>query len=354
MGHVIGCDLHKKFSMFAVLSDDGELVHKRVDHNDRQELRDYLGRFESGTQVAFETTTSWYWFVEEVERAGLKPKLTNAYKAKMMMGNIDKHDKLDATGLAMLLKNGTLPSVWVPPQELRDQRELLRWRMELVRKRISIKNRIHSVLTKYGIRIDTASDIFSKKGKQELWRKVEHLPPHTRTCLKDELKLQEDLEIYQWQVEERLSQILDKTPQTKLLKTIPGIGDILSAVIWFEIGDIRRFPRAKNLASYAGTVPRIHASGGKVRHGRIRKDVNHYLKFAYIEAGNSVVRWKNRYPDRHVTQLYNRIRNKRGHQKAVVAVARHFAEATWWMLNKNETYKQPSRTVHARQSAIGD
>lgn len=343
MSHVIGCDLHKRYSVFTALSDAGEMTQKRVNHtNSRQELREYLRQFEPGTPLAFETMSSWYWFVEEVERAGLKPKLANAYKAKMMMGNVNKHDKLDSEGLVMLLRNGTLPAVWIPPGPLRDQRELLRWRMDLVSKRVGIKNRVHGLLIKHGILIDDVSDIFSKKGKRLLWHAAEGLPPHTKSCLNDELKLVEDLEVYQWQVEARLDKILQQTPQMKLLQSAPGIGEVLAAVIWFEIGDIRRFPGPENLASYAGTTPRIHASGGKIHHGQVRKDVNRYLKYAFVEAANSIVRWRNRYPERHTTKLYNRIRAKKNHPKAVVAVARHLAEASYWMLTKNQEYVDPS------------
>ncbi len=111
-------------------------------------------------------------------------------------------------------------------------------------------------------------------------------------------------------------------------------------VIGLEIGDIRRFKWANRLASYAGTVPRVHASGGKTRLGRTRPDVNHYLKWAYIEAGNSVAVHRKHYPYRHVTQLYTRIRTHRGHAQAVGAVGRHLAEATYWMLTKNESYQE--------------
>jgi transposase len=339
--------------VFAALSDHGELKTTRIEHDRRDLLRAYLGQFEPGTPVAVETMTSWYWLVDEIEGAGLTPKLANAYKAKVMMGNVNKHDKLDAEGLATLLRTGTLPAVWIPPAELRDQRELLRWRMELVRHKVRIKNRVHAVLQKYAIDLDETSDVFNKKGRQLLWGAVEALPVHTRCCLKDEMKLLEDLEIYQWQTEKRLADVLEPRPEVTLLQTMPGIGPILSAVIWFEIGDIGRFTSAERLASYAGVVPRVHASGGKVRHGGTRNDVNHYLKCAYVEAANVIARWRHRHSERHTVNLYERIRAKKGHGKAAVAVARHLAEASYWILVKKEKYKDPSLSVHARQSAPG-
>jgi hypothetical protein len=120
---------------------------------------------------------------------------------------------------------------------------------------------------------------------------------------------------------------------------MPGVGFILSVVILQEIGDIGRFASAERLASYSGVTPRIHASGGKVRYGKLRPDTNHYLKWAFSEAGNSVAVNRNRFPARHVSMLYNRIRQRKNHAKAVGAVARHLAEATYWVLTKGEAYR---------------
>ena len=137
-----------------------------------------------------------------------------------------------------------------------------------------------------------------------------------------------------------MKKLFKETEQHKLLETMLGIGFILAVVILQEVGDIGRFASAERLASYSGVTPRVHASGGKVRYGRLRPDTNHYLKWAFSEAGNSVAVNRNRFPQRHVSQLYNRIRGRKGHAKAVGAVARHLAEATYWILSKNEGYRE--------------
>ena len=117
---------------------------------------------------------------------------------------------------------------------------------------------------------------------------------------------------------------------------------ILAATIWLEIGEVSRFLSAERLASYAGTVPRVHASGGRAHYGRTRPDVNRYLKWAFAEAGNSVaVHWR-RSPERHVSQLYGRLRVRKGHAKAVGAVARHLAEAAFHVLSRQEEYQDPA------------
>jgi len=143
--------------------------------------------------------------------------------------------------------------------------------------------------------------------------------------------------------EKQIGEVIKKTPAIMLLMTLPGVGPVLAIVIALEIGEIERFARAENLASYAGTVPRISESAGRTRYGRVRPDVNRYLKWALVEAANTVVMNQSCWSERHVVRLYRRIRGRRGHAKAVVAVARHLAEASYWVLKRNESYKEPKK-----------
>ena len=142
--------------------------------------------------------------------------------------------------------------------------------------------------------------------------------------------------------EQRLDELVEVTPEMQWLETLPGVGVILAATIALEVGDVRRFASAERLASYAGTTPRVHASGDRVRYGRTRPDVNRYLKWAFAEAGNSVAVNHKHGPERHVSQLYFRLRQRKGHSKAVGAVARHLAEATFYVLSRQEAYRDPT------------
>ena len=123
----------------------------RVEHGSR-ELRDYLSSLEKGTPVAVEASGGWYWFMDELEKAGLDARLVNPLEAKHRMGGKNKTDKLDAQGLAILLRNGTLPEVWIPPAGLRDLRDLMRTRLATRSHTTVFKNRIHAALRRYGTR----------------------------------------------------------------------------------------------------------------------------------------------------------------------------------------------------------
>lgn len=354
MNNYIGCDAHKKYSVFDVSEVSKEKQVVRVEH-EKEEYQDFLKKLPNNSEIAVETIGSWYWMADEMEKQGHTVRLTNAGKAKKMMGQLNKTDKLDAKGLTLLLKNGTLPDVWIPPNELRDQRELPRTRMVFSRIRTKLKNRIHANLAKYNLRIEEVSDIFGKSGRQILEQRIVELPPETLRTTKESLVLLDQIEKQIKELEKRIFEVVKKTEEMKILMTLPGVGPILSIIIALEIGTVSRFARPSSLASYAGVVPRVSQSGAKTYYGKTRSDVNRYLKWALIEAANVVMINQKRWTNRHAAQLYNRIKIRRGHAKAIVAVARHLAEASYWVLQRNEAYKEPvkkeTRFVHSKVSA---
>ncbi|NIS79888.1 MAG: IS110 family transposase, partial [Anaerolineales bacterium] len=286
MNTIIGCDAHRRYSLFAVLDTHTLSVEQtRVNHQPGA-IREFLSDYPEGTPVALETVGNYYWIVDEIERAGCIPLLAHAAKAKVIMGNINKTDKLDAKGLATLVHLGSLPTVWLPPGEIRDERELHRTRMAFSKPRTALKNRIHSTLAKYALNTSDHSDIFVGKGRAWLNRTLKKLPPETGRCLQQELELLDATMEQIAVLEERTLELIQLTPNMQLLKSLPGVGDILAIVIEREIGTVDRFPSAGHLAAYSGVVPKVHSSGGKTRFGRMRKQVNNYLKWAFIEAAN--------------------------------------------------------------------
>ncbi|MHC4606893.1 MAG: IS110 family RNA-guided transposase [Planctomycetota bacterium] len=343
----IAFDSHKRYTLACVeRPEEGEIRETRIEH-DRGALRAFLGTCRRGSDVAVETVGNWYWIVDEIEEAEMTPRLVHARKAKLMMGMINKTDRLDARGLNRLQRNKTLPTVWIPSGELRDRRELPRTRMILVRQRTQLKNRIHATLAKYALAIQGVTDAFGKKGRAMIDERIRQLPPNTRYTVELLLEQLDDAGRKVKMFEERMSQEFSQIEETKLLMTVPGIGFILAVVIGSEVGDVSRFASAAHLASYAGTTPRVHSSGGRTRYGKLRSDVNRYLKWAFTEAANSICINRRHWPDWHMSRLYDRLKKHKGHQKAIGAVARHLAEATYWMLTKKEAYRNPNSKTHS-------
>jgi transposase len=300
--NIIAFDSHKRYTLASVETKDGKLVkEERINHR-RGEIHRFLAKCQRGAPVAVETIGNWYWIVDEIEQAGMQPKLVHARKAKLMLGSINKTDKLDVRGLNKLQRTGTLPTVWIPPGDLRDKRELPRVRMVFGRERTRLKNRVQSVLAKYGLQdnFEDISDIFGKAGRQRLGVYMKQLPRETRYTTRGLLRQLDAVDGEIQRIEKRMQQVFEQTAEMELLQTMPGVGPILAVVILEEVGDVNRFSGPDRLASYSGTTPRVHASGDKVRYGRLRPDVNRYLKWAFSEAGNSIVVNREKYPHRYV------------------------------------------------------
>ena len=348
MKQFIGCDVHKKYSVFVSMDEAGRASRPvRIGHEGDQ-LAMYLESLPAGSPVAIETTGHWYWIFDAIERAGLDPRLTHALAAKRMMVSPNKTDKLDAKGLATLLLNGSLPEVWAPRAEIRDLRGLMRSRLAMRRMGTSLKNRIHAALARYGLPKNWHGDLFGTgtAAAECRRRSIEALPVQSRFATLQELELLCSLEQRVEAVTERIGNSIGKLGWVRRLRTLPGVGEILGPTIYLEIGEIARFATPGNLAAYAGLVPGVRSSGGHTRLGHIRRECNQFLKWSFVEAAESVVCHQESMSARHVVRLYRRVKNNKAdrHNKAVVAVARHLAESAWHILKTNQDYREPQPT----------
>jgi transposase len=261
MKEFIALDAHKRYSWMEREEVRSRKVRQaRIDHFPGAIRQSLEGR-ETGTAVAVEATGNWYWIVDEIEQAGLEPRLVHPRKAKLMMGMINKTDKLDAHGMNQLQRNGTLPTVWIPPRELRDLREITRARMVLTGQRTRLKNRVQATLNKYGlVPQGEASDPFGKKARLSLEEAVQQLPLQTAQVTQMLLRQLDFIEQQIQELEKKIRGLVKDTAEMERLRSQPGIGWILSAVIALEVGDMSRFASAERYASYAGTTP---ATGGR-------------------------------------------------------------------------------------------
>jgi transposase len=340
MQQFTGCDQHKHYSVFVGMDEAGNFSKAvRVEH-ERTSMREFLAKLPASSNIAIETSGHYYWLVEEMEKAGHHPRLAHALEVKKRSGRKGKKtDQEDAQGLAMLLRNGTLPEVWIPPAALRDQREMLRLRMFLSRERTRVKNRIHGALARYNVQL--AGDPYSGEWRRQMTARLPELPEHTRQSVEWQLGTLDFVELQMEDAEKRLHQVLSHMPEADLLKTLPAVGPILSMVLALEIGTVERFPSSAHFASYCGLVPAVSSSGGRTRLGQVCGDVNRYLKWAFVEAANLIVAHPKKWKGSHVLRLYHRVQRKKNHAKAAVAVARHLAEAAFWVLKKWQVYQEP-------------
>jgi transposase len=241
-----------------------------------------------------------------------------------------KTDKIDARLLADLLRADLVSRSYVPPQPIRDQRTLLRERINLVESRTMLKNQIHALLDKYEL-THTFTDLFSKKGLE--WLINLNLLGIDKTILNVNLQRLRELENH---IEAYTSQIANEAitkPEVKLLMGFTGIDYYSAMLLASEIGDIHRFPSAKKLVSYAGLAPGIRQSANVTIHGHIVKEGNKRIRWILVEAAQHASR-----SDPRLRPFYLRILKRRGYQKAIVAVARKMLVSIYHVLSRNEPY----------------
>jgi transposase len=244
----------------------------------------------------------------------------------------------------MMLRNDSLPEVWIPPASLLDLRDLMRTRLSMRQQGSELKCRILAACRRYGVRRykEDGKDLFAESRRPKLAVTIARLPQECRIATSEEWALLTQLEEHIEALEQRIRQRIASLGWVRLLKTLPAVGTILGSTIYLEIGEVSRFPDPAHLASYAGLVPTVHASGGKCWQGPTPRSANHFLKWAFVEAANLICARQKTWADKHVVQLYQRLRATKCHGKAVTAVARHLAESSWWILSKKQPYREPA------------
>lgn len=344
----IGWDCHRKFSVVSMRDQDSRVMQRRrIEHRDRAALRRVLRSWPSGTPVVLEATFGWSWVADELEAAGLRPRLSNSGKVALWRKarGLAKSNRLDGDLLSALpSEKENWWEVWLPPREVREQRELLRYRMALVQAQTSFKNRVHAILHRHGVLHDF-SDLFGRQGRRFLNllvssredalvnRREDALGETGRTSLKAYLQLLDHVRLLIAQATRAFRAQVQRSPIARRLMTLPGVKWILGYTILAEIGRIERFRRSKNLASYSLLAPRADDTGDDDGSHPIGRHVGHVgrvtLKWAWIEAARSAVRKDARLRAIFQTRTANGTKDR---SQGYVAVARHLcvcAYALW-------------------------
>src|SRR5579859_6407330 len=186
-----------------------------------------------------------------------------------------------ARDLADLLRMGRLAEAWIAPAEIRELREITRYRQKLVQLRTSCKDQVHGVLAKLGIEV-TCPDIFGAWGTRRLDELVLPQPYSWKVASLRQLTGWLSAEITV--LEQVTADLLAGHDGYRAVQELPGIGPVLGAVIVAEIGDITRFGHPARLCSWAGLTPRHRESDVKVRRGHITKQGSPLVRWALMEA----------------------------------------------------------------------
>ena len=329
----LGIDLHLMRTYAVLMDKTGKVIdERRVPNN---EFEQYLEEVvPKNTYAVLEATRNWPFMYDLLNERLARVELAHPKELKAIATAVVKDDPIDSKTLAHLARVNYLPIAYAAPKEIRDLRTYLRHRDWLVGLRTQCKNRVHAVLAGYNL-VSPVSDLFGAKGRQYLAEAIEVLQPGARKVVIDQLEVIDHLDRLIQELEDGLKLTPEQTQRVKLLKTMPGVGQLTATVILAEIGDIDRFNSPKALCNWAGLTPRVRKSDTKVRHGRISKQGSAYLRAAMTRAA-SVASYKSKRWHRVHQTLVPRC----GKTGAKVGVARHLLTVIYFMLKRNEPYKE--------------
>jgi transposase len=323
---IVGMDLHRRRSVLVRMTETGEWLETVRISNDPEYLRAVMARAGEAPEVVLEAAYGWYWAADVLGELGARVHLAHPLGVKMFSYRRVKNER-DAADLADLLRMGRLPEAWIAPPATRELRELVRHRAKLVALRSSLKCQVHAVLAACGVVVPMA-DLFGVGGQGLLERVV--LAPAFRARVDSARRVIEALDFEIELFTNLAGGRLRGHPGYTAIQAISGVGPILAAVFVAEIGDVHRFRRAAQLASWAGLTPTHHESDTTVHRGRITKQGCRLVRWAAVEAVQRT--------DKHsrLGRVRDQVAQRRGRNIGKVAAARELIELVFYGLRDGE------------------
>jgi transposase len=324
----VGIDLHRRSSTIYRMAEDGAVLGCVRIPSQPFELAQAMSAAGDEPEVVLESTYGWYWAADVLKDLGARVHLAHALGNNWGNRRV-KNDERDAKDLAAMLRLGRLAEGWIAPPDVRELRELVRYRYSLVRHRTSAKAQIHGVMAKNGI-LPVVGELWGPLGTAQL----DSLElPEAYALRMDSLR--QLLEHYGEEISRLDAHIhgqLKNESGYRALVTLPGVGKVIAAIFMAEIGDITRFDSAKKLCSWAGLTPKHRESDEVVHRGAITKQGSTLVRWAAIEAvGNYRAKGNEK-----LRADYRRIAERRGKYKARVAVARKLLTLVYYALRDGE------------------
>src|SRR6266700_87992 len=310
---IIGCDFHPSWQQVSWLdTETGETGEQKLVQASGDAERFYR-QVAAPALIGMEATGNCHWLVDLLSELG----------HELWVG--------DAAHILKLLVEGRFPRIWMPSSEVRDLRQLLLHRYKLVIMRARVKNELQHLCLNKGVQ--RKHKLWSQAGQQIL-RELP-LQPWAGRRRDDLLKLMAMLDQQIEPLDQAVKAEAQRDKMALLLQTQPGVGAITALAYVLTLGDVSRFPRGKQVASYLGLIPREHSSGGRQKLGAITKQGNRMLRMLLVEAAQAAVRYDPQFRKEYL---------HRCHQKpkavAKVAAARKLAVRLYWMLRTQRPYPE--------------
>jgi transposase len=346
----IGVDYHKAYSHIVVQDSAGNKLRCGRVENSQEAVESFLSPFDGKrSHAVVEATRNWTVMFDLLEPLCDEVLLANPLKVKAIADAKIKTDKIDATILSHLLRTDLLPTAHVPSTAAREMRQMLRERTFFVRLRTMAKNRIVTIFDRYPEevrKLRPKADQFCKAGRAQL--ATLPVSDTDRMLIDRECELIDQLNAHIAATEKVVKAMSKGNANVRRLKTIPGLGEFFARLVDAEIDDISRFRSPKKLAAYVGLVPSTYASGGKVFNGRIIKGGNKWLRWAFVEAVQPAT-----LSDPWLKEEYDRIKARKGSNKAKVAIARRLLTIAYHVLKEERNYHRFTALERASRRVPG-
>ncbi|MGC2391645.1 MAG: IS110 family transposase [Candidatus Acidiferrum sp.] len=331
---VIGCDYHPSWQQICFLDTvTGESMEKKLEHASGEAEKYYRG-LPGPALIGMESTGNCQWFVEMATTAGHDVWVGDAARIRASEVRQQKTDRRDAALILKLLMEGRFPRIWTPSGQEKDLRQLLIHRYKLVRIRTQVKNELQHLAMNQGV--TKKRKLWSKAGEKVL-RELP-LKPWASRRREDLFQLREMLTGQIDLLDRSVVEVAEKSEKARLLMTQPGVGPITSMAFVLTMGDVNRFQRGKQVASYLGLIPREYSSGGHQRYGSISKQGNRFMRMLLVEAAQSAVRCDPGFRNEYLQRCHRKAKGI-----AKVAAARKLAVRLYWMLRTNRGYPEVVR-----------
>jgi transposase len=331
----VALDIHKRYCVIAGVDREGRVLLQpvRVEHAD---LEGWLKKklFSTDHVVIESTTNAWHVYdllVPLVERV----VVANPIKVKQIAQARVKTDIRDTLILARLLAANLVPEVWVPPAHVRELRQLLSQRRQLVETHTQIVNRMHSVAHRHHLNHERGKRF---NEKNTAWQKDKRVSRIEQFQLELEMENRAYIEKQIGRIGKEVAKMSHRNPWAESMTYIiqlPGFGVITGMTVLAAIGEIRRFESARHLASYSGLTPGLEQSGTKYREKGITKEGRRELRWAMVEVAQRAVK-----SDPHWKQRFQEMLKRMHRNQAIVAIARRLLELVWHVLTRRQPYRR--------------
>jgi len=328
----VGVDLHKHLIVGHVVDAGGKVLDTFRYESVHALTLDHVGRtrLKPEDHVVLEATTNTWAVVRALEPFVAQVTVSNPMATKAIAKAKIKTDKVDAAVLAHLLRLGYLPEVWRPDPSTRDLREWTVRRGRIVSQRTALINRLRGTLAQR--LLDCPHDMTADSARK--WIDAQQLDDDARWLLDSDLRMLASVQAEIDAIDKQLAQRGYADPRVKLLMTLPGVSQHTAQALLAAIGDISRFRDADALASYLGLVPSTRQSAAHCYHGPITKQGRCHTRWMLIQAAQAV-----RAHPGPLGYFFRRLKARKNHNLAVVAVAHKLALLAWHLLTRNEPYR---------------